>query len=85
MIYILNRKELLITWSMKELAQIRDILATNQVDYVVKTRNLARTSPYSARGRARTGSLGLRTEAMYQYQIYVSKADYERARFLIGR
>lgn len=85
MIHILNRKELLITWNLKELAQIRDILATNQVDYVVKTRNIARTSPYFAGSRARTGSLGLRTDTMYQYQIYVSKADYERARFLIRR
>ena len=85
MIHILNRKELLVTWNLKELAQIRDTLAANQVDYVVKTKNLARTSPYSAGSRARTGSLGLRTEAMYQYHIYVTKADFERARFLIGR
>ena len=85
MIHIFNRKELLITLDMRELAQIRDILATNHVDYCVKTKNPARTSPYSAGGRSRTGSFGLRMEAMYQYHIYVTKADYERARFLIGR
>lgn len=85
MIHIFNRKELLITWSMTELANIRDILASNNVEYTVKTNNLARTSPYSSGTRARTGSFGIRTDAMYQYVIYVKRSDYEKARFIIGR
>lgn len=85
MIHIFNRKELLITWSMTELANIRDILASNNVEYTVKTNNLARTYPYSSGTRARTGSFGIRTDAMYQYVIYVKKSDYEKARFIIGR
>ena len=85
MIHIFNRKELLITWSMTELAAIRDILASSHVEYTVKTGSLARTSPYSAGSRARTGSLGIRTDALYQFIIYVRKTDYEKARLLIGR
>lgn len=85
MIHFFNRKELMITWSMTELANIRDILASNKVAYTVKTGNLTRTSPYSAGTRARTGSFGIRTDAMYQYTIYVRNTDYEKARYLIGR
>lgn len=85
MISIFNRKELLITWNLKELAQIRDVLVCNQIDYTVRTKNLARMSPRSTGARGTTGTVGLRRDAMYQYHIYVSKKDYERARFLIGR
>ena len=85
MIHIFNRKELLITWSLKELAEVRDILASNGIAYCVKTGNLARTSPYSAGTRSRTGSFGLRSDAMYQYSIYVKNVDYEKAKHLIGR
>lgn len=85
MIHIFNRKELMITWSMTELASIRDILASNNVEYTVKTVNTTRTSPFSASSRGRTGSLGIRMDAMYQYIIYIKNTDYEKARFLIGR
>lgn len=84
MIHIFNRKELLVTWNMTELSNLRNILASNNVEYVVRTRNMSRTSPYGAGSRARTGSFGMRTDAMYQYTIYVKKNDYERARLLIG-
>jgi len=85
MIHFLNRKELLVTWSMTEQAKIRDILASNNIEYSIRTGNLARTSPYSPGTRARMGSIGFRADSMYQYTIYVKKTDYERARFLIGR
>ena len=85
MIHIFNRKELLITWSMTELAAIRDILTSNHIEYTVKTGNLARSSAFSAGTRTRTGSFGIRTDAMYQYSVYVKCSDYEKARFLIGR
>lgn len=85
MIHIFNRKELIMTWSMKELAQIRDILAAAGIEYREKTRNLSRTSPYSAGTRSRTGSFGMRQDAMYQYSVYVKSMDYQQARQLIGR
>lgn len=85
MIHIFNRKELLITRSMTELAAIRDILAFNHIEYTVKTGNLARSSPFSAGTRARTGSFGIRTDAMYQYSVYVKCSEYEKARLLIGK
>lgn len=85
MIHLFNRKELLITWNMKELTEIRDILASNHVDYTVKTVSTARTSSFSSGARGRTSTLGLRMDAMYQYHVYVKKSDFEKARLLIGR
>lgn len=81
MIHIFNRKELLITWSMQDLAQIRDILVSNHIEYRIRTVNTGRT----ASSRARTGTAGLRTDVMYQYYVYVKKDDYEKAKYLIGR
>ena len=31
----------------------------------------------------KTGSLGIRTEAQYQYYIYVKREDYRRAKALL--
>lgn len=70
---------------MAELSKIRDILASNHVEYMVRTRNMSRTSPYGSGSRARTGSFGLKTDVMYQYTVYVKKEDHHKAQFLIGR
>lgn len=78
MIHIFNRKELRITWSMEELAEIRDLLASNGIAYRVITRNRSGISRY------RTGSTGMRTDVMYQYYVYVKKEDYDKARSLMG-
>lgn len=88
MIHIFNRKELLITWSMQDLAQIRDILVSNHIEYRIRTVNTGRSASSWGRtssSRARTGTAGLRTDVMYQYYVYVKKADYENAKYLIGR
>lgn len=85
MIHLFNRKELLTTWDMEVLAKVRDILASNNMDYVVKTVNRTSPSPFAAGSRGRTGAFGIRTDAMYQYIIYVKNTDYQKARFLIGK
>ena len=79
MIHFFNRKELLITWNLQELSMVRDILASSGMGYRVITRRTARDT-----GR-RTGSVGLRQDAMYQYYVYVKKEDHEKARYLIQR
>lgn len=80
-IHFLNQKELLITWDMAEQSRIREILASHGIEYKVRTVNTCR----GGNARARTGVAGIRTDAMYQYYIYVKKCDYEKAGFLIGR
>lgn len=43
MINIFNQKELLVTMKMERQSQVRDILAQNNIDYIVRTRNLEAT------------------------------------------
>ena len=64
---------------MKEQWRVRDILADNNIKYLVKTSARAGTS------RGRGFSLGTNTEMNYCYKIYVHQDDYEKAKFLIGR
>ena len=78
MIHLFNRKELLTTASMERQAQVRDILAANGIDYRVRVRN-----NISGASRSRTVVPGMRMDMMYQYYIYVKRADYEKAKYLI--
>ena len=68
MITIFNRKELIITYDTAIQSKVRDILASNNVDYIIKVRNV---HPYA---------LNLRS---YEYKIHVHKKDYEHASYLI--
>ena len=40
MLTIFNRKELIVTMDIHRQAEIRDVLAQNDIDYTVKTKNL---------------------------------------------
>lgn len=83
MITIFNRKELCATFDMKEQARVRSLLADNGIDYAVKTVNRMSASPMAAGERSRAGSYGQSMNAMYEYRIFVRKADYERAKGLL--
>ena len=75
MIHLFNRKELLMTSSMERQAKVRDILATNNIPYrVITSSNLS---------RSRGVMPGMRMDLMYQYHIYVKRADYEKASSLL--
>ena len=83
MLTIFNRRELLTTFSMEEQNRVRDILAQNGIDYRVKVTNPSARSTVAGSGRARTGSLGIDMDCVYQYYIYVHKKDYARAQSLL--
>ena len=83
MITVLNRKELLITFSLSEQNRVCDILAANGIDYRIKTENPSARAHIGGSGRGRTGSFGIDHDASYQYYIYVHSKDYERAKHLI--
>jgi hypothetical protein len=84
MITMFNRRELYTTFSMKEQANIREILTGNNIDYVVKTIN--RNSPSALSDtRARTGTFGQNKDYEYEYIIYVPKAMLNEAKELIGK
>ena len=78
MITIFSRKELLITTSMKQQGDVREILAANGIDYKVKVTNQQNVALFGS-SRARCGSLGINQDLAYVYKIYVHKSDYENA------
>lgn len=84
MITIFNRKELRITFSMEEQAKIRSILSAVQIEHYTKVKN-RNSQPIGASMRARTGSLGVNTQAMNEYIIYVKKSDYEKAKYELDK
>ena len=52
MLTIFNRKELIVTMDIHRQAEIRDVLAQNDIDYTVKTKNLQNSGALdSQRGR----------------------------------
>lgn len=83
MLTIFNRKELVSTFSAKRQAKARQLLDENKIDYSVKVINRRSASPMDAGSRARTGTLGEKLDAEYNYIIYVHKKDYEKAAYVI--
>ncbi len=82
MITIFNRKELLITMDMSRQSNVRDILSTNGIDYIIKVINLQSASAVGSM-RARVGNFGINQDYSYEYRIYVHRKDYDYALKLI--
>ena len=78
MLTVFNRKELLITFDMNRQYEVRDILATNNIDYTIKVAN-----PMSSSSFGRRGSFGINQDSSYEYKIYVHKKAYDYALRLI--
>lgn len=78
MIGFWNRKEVYMGYSMAELANVRDILAVNQIKYTYRT-----VDSSSGNRRGELGSFGERSELSCMYYVYVHKNDYEWACKLI--
>ena len=70
MITIFNRKELIFTYSMEQQAQIRSLLAANNIPYYIKTDTGTNTVFGSGHGNPTVSC---------QYRIYVHKDDYDRS------
>ena len=85
MIMIFNRKELIVTASMKKQEEVREVLSKNHIPYEVKTVNRSSGSALGGRTRAVTGTFGEKPEFMYEYILYVKKEDYEEAVSLIRK
>ncbi len=85
MITIFNRKELIVTYSMKRQSEIRSILANNNIKYHVKIIDRKNPSSFSAGSRSHTGTFGENIRLEYEYIIYVRKEDYDNAKYLISK
>ena len=78
-----NRRELLITYDLNHLNQLRDTLSQAGIDYQIRSKNLTSPTPFSGGSRARSGSFGIDTSASVEYKLYVGKEDFEFARTLL--
>lgn len=78
-----NTESLWIGFEMDRFNQIRDALDNNSIPYKYKVRN--HLGQFSGRGtiRGSKGSFGNPTEQMYQYEVFVYKKDFEKAKFVI--
>lgn len=78
MITIFNRKELILTYSMKTQADARMLLSQSKIPYKITTKSIGDT--HSVRGHSGVpfGS-GLSSDLLYEYRIFVHKNDYEKA------
>ena len=85
MITIFNRKELIITFDMKEYARIRDILEANKIAYYLKISNPAVNGSLSGGARRPVVIPGSDHPVPYEHKIYVHKKDYEYAVKLISK
>lgn len=79
MITIFNRKELVLTYSMKTQADARMLLSQNKIPYKITKKNIG--DIHSVRGHCGVpfGRGGLSSDLLYEYRIFVHKNDYEKA------
>ena len=81
MIHFFNRKELMMTYDLRQVNDIREILRANRIDYHVKA-SYPRSASAIGAGRARTASFGP-VRQQERFTVYVHKADYDRALYLL--
>ena len=81
MIHLFNRKELLMSYDLRQVNDLREILRANRIDYYVKAAS-SRTPFAMSESRARTASFGP-ARSLERYTVYVRKADYDRALYLM--
>lgn len=81
MIHLFNRAELLLTYNLNRLNQVRDALAAAGIDYQYRTKDLS--SPTAFGGRGRRSTFGLNQNAMAEYKLYVRREDLFRAQSLL--
>ena len=83
MITAFNRAELLITYELSRLNQVRDALEQAGIDYQFRTKDLTPPSAFSGGSRARSGNFGIASEAQLEYKLYVRKDDLSHAQSLL--
>lgn len=84
MIMIFNRKELVFTYSMKEQGETRMLLSQNKIPYKIVTKNRGDLHSFRGGSRTYTGTLGMDSDLLYEYRIYVHKDDFEKAKAVIN-
>lgn len=74
MLTIFNRKEVFVTYSVKDQADAREILRNNEIPYRVKSSNSRGSrSPFAG------------ADNVFEYKIYVHKDDWARAKYMLAQ
>lgn len=81
MITVFNRRELVVTMDMQRQGRIREVLRNHDIEYFVRTMNLA--GPNAMSGRGASGSFGMNLSQSVEYKIYVKKKEFDKASYLI--
>ena len=81
MVTIFNRRELLMTYDLRQMNDLRELLRAHRIDHSVKAA-YPRTSFVASESRARTASFGP-NRRQERYIVYVRKADWEYAIHLL--
>ena len=81
---IFYSKSLYIGYDLKEFNRIREILNANGINYKYKVNN--RMGQFSGTGtvRSQTGSFGVSSDNMYEYEVKVKESDYTKAKYVIS-
>ena len=86
MITIFNRRELCLTYSFEQQADLRACLAAEGIHYQMKTTNCCDSGGFASRsGAFISRGLGVNMQHDYEYKFYVNKRDIEQAKHLIGK
>lgn len=85
MITILNRKELITVFSIKQQGIIRELLNSEGIKYSIKTVDQRSPLPFSSGNRSQTGTFGENLEMNMEYIIYVHKDDFEKADYILNK
>ena len=83
MIHLFNRKELLMSYDLRQVNDLRELLRANRIDYYVKAVS-SRTPFAMSEARARTASFGP-ARNLERYTVYVRKTDYDRVLYLLRK
>lgn len=81
MITVFNRKELLMSYDLRQVNDLRELLRANRIEHYVKA-SYPRTPFAMSESRARTASFGP-ARSLERYTVYVRKADYDGALYLL--
>lgn len=81
---IFYSESLYIGYDLKEFNRIREILNANNIKYKYRVNN--RLGQFSGKGtvRSQTGSAGVSSDNMYEYEVKVKESDYSKAKYVIS-
>ena len=81
MIHLFNRRELLISYDLRQVDALRELLRANRIDCIVKVSG-PRSAASLGAGRSRIYSFGPNRNPD-RYTVYVHRADWEYALHLL--